>query len=144
METAAPSPHPDNPCKRCGGSGRFERAGSRPGVCFRCGGSGDENDAEAVAARVGGRPPAPETRAGALQMSRRDRLYACWLALRAGWPMARSTWGVVPATGMVVVEVPQLGATWGLPWGGEDEILAGIEAKFGEDARRRVEGGIGG
>ena len=89
-------------------------------------------------------PPDPETRAGAARMTRRDRAYACWLALRAGWPLVRSSWGVVHGTGQVVVDVPGLGTTFGFPHRTEEEILQRIEQRFGQDARRRVEGGIGG
>jgi len=89
-------------------------------------------------------PPDPEKRAGVDRMSRRDRAYACWLALRAGFPLVRSTWGVVPETGQVVVDIPRVGVTFAMAAGTEELILAAIEFRFGQDARRRVEGGIGG
>ncbi len=76
-------------------------------------------------------------------MDRVQRAYACWLAIRSGWPINQSTWGVVEETGQVVVEVPRLGTTWGAPFGDVEQVLAAIEAQFGPAQRQRAEGAIG-
>lgn len=85
----------------------------------------------------------PQSREPFAKMTRDQRAYAAWLAIRAGYPINRSTWGAVTATGQVVVEVPRFGATFGIPFGTADVVLNLIEDRYGAAQRKQAEAAVG-
>lgn len=77
--------------------------------------------------------PPEDRRVGASRMGTREKVHACWLALRAGYPINRATWGYIPETDQVVVDVPRLGCTFGVPFAaGTEATLVLIGERFGE------------
>lgn len=89
------------------------------------------------------KPPGGPNVVGFDGMGRRERAFACWLALRRGWELEAARWSYCGDTDQVLVEFERGGTcTFSLVKFEEEQTLALIEERFGADALRRTEEAI--
>lgn len=90
------------------------------------------------------RPPSGPNVCGFDGMSRRERVFACWLALRRGWNLEPARWSYCGDSDQALVEFqPEGTCTFSVVRYEAERTLTLIEESFGADARRRAEEAIG-